>query len=250
MKGFQQVKRKKSSRKNKGVSINELDPFKVQEKKVAIVTGKGKQKVDRYNSEQTHEQQAISEQKRVQAENKQSRTNQIASTSTALQHVKKSIDTQKKNKQNSSQQHNQQIGKDKGEGKNKKDTDSISSEQERIDNENYSSDQDEDNISEHTGKDLTTEEEGNDGSSTDDCESIEDKNIDSDDEAEKLIQTVTNSNIEEEIEKTFQNVATRTNLSPRSKHTRRSRNNRGRRGGYNSQSVVTRSQAKNNNLSE
>ncbi|PHT45576.1 hypothetical protein CQW23_14734 [Capsicum baccatum] len=52
----------------------------------------------------------------------------------------------------------------------------------------------EDNISEHTGKDLTTEEEGNDGTSTDDYESIEEKNIDSDDEAEKLIQTLTNSN--------------------------------------------------------
>ncbi|KAK4721891.1 hypothetical protein R3W88_012124 [Solanum pinnatisectum] len=82
----------------------------------------------------------------------------------------------------------------------------------------------EENTNEQTGDDPTTEEEGSGYTSTADYESIERGNSDSDDEAEKLIQTFNNTSCNKEVEQTFQELTENINLSPRGKHTRGGKN--------------------------
>ncbi|MCD9558636.1 hypothetical protein HAX54_016087 [Datura stramonium] len=113
-----------------------------------------------------------------------------------------------------------------------------SSRQEETGNDNpmniASSDQEE-VTTEHTGDDLTTKEEGSLSTRVDDYAGTDEEHIDSDKKAEKLTQDFTNPNLKE-VEQTFHEIIQRLNLSPRGGKT-----SKGKKGGHNSQSNMTRS---------
>lgn len=109
---------------------------------------------------------------------------------------------------------------------------------------NNSSSKQEEVNSEHIGDGLTIEEEGSESSS------VDEEHINSDYEADKFIQALTNSKHEEEVDQTFHEITERIHLSPRGNQTRGDRTSRGKGEGYIVHSIVTRLESKCSNSTQ